>query len=69
MLMIYDVQVLPSRLLLKDVLLPCSHMQLLSFDVIGVPVRTINRPGSQLLGANGRDDGPTVSCLFKLTLF
>lgn len=27
----------------------------------GVPVRAINRPGSQLLGANGRDDGPVVS--------
>lgn len=24
-------------------------------------VRAINRPGSQLLGANGRDDGPVVS--------
>ncbi|KAA3474181.1 E3 SUMO-protein ligase SIZ1-like isoform X3 [Gossypium australe] len=24
----------------------------------GVPIRAINRPGSQLLGANGRDDGP-----------
>ncbi|GFZ14805.1 DNA-binding protein with MIZ/SP-RING zinc finger, PHD-finger and SAP domain-containing protein [Actinidia rufa] len=27
---------------------------------LGVPVRTINRPGSQLLGANGRDDGPMI---------
>ncbi|CAL5407267.1 unnamed protein product [Camellia sinensis] len=27
-------------------------------DLIGVPIRTVNRPGSQLLGANGRDDGP-----------
>lgn len=26
-----------------------------------MPVRAINRPGSQLLGANGRDDGPIVS--------
>lgn len=26
-----------------------------------MPVRTINRPGSQLLGASGRDDGPIVS--------
>lgn len=24
-------------------------------------MRAINRPGSQLLGANGRDDGPIVS--------
>lgn len=30
---------------------------------VGVPVRAINRPGSQLLGANGRDDGPIVSFL------
>lgn len=32
----------------------------------GMPVRAINRPGSQLLGANGRDDGPIVSstCTF-----
>ena len=34
----------------------------------GVPVRAINRPGSQLLGANGRDDGPIVSFfLFEKT--
>ncbi|KAI8563867.1 hypothetical protein RHMOL_Rhmol03G0142400 [Rhododendron molle] len=26
--------------------------------VNGIPVRTVKRPGSQLLGANGRDDGP-----------
>lgn len=31
------------------------------YDLTGVPVRAINRPGSQLLGANGRDDGPIVS--------
>lgn len=31
------------------------------FLLTGVPVRAINRPGSQLLGANGRDDGPVVS--------
>ncbi|PSR93024.1 E3 SUMO-protein like [Actinidia chinensis var. chinensis] len=29
--------------------------------VNGVPVRTVNRPGSQLLGANGRDDGPMIA--------
>ena len=34
------------------------------FLVTGVPVRAINRPGSQLLGANGRDDGPVVSSKF-----
>ncbi|KAL6976571.1 SUMO ligase siz1 [Sarracenia purpurea var. burkii] len=27
----------------------------------GMPVRTINRPGSQLLGANGRDDGSVIT--------
>lgn len=31
------------------------------YHPIGVPFRAINRPGSQLLGANGRDDGPIVS--------
>lgn len=33
-------------------------------------VRPINRPGSQLLGANGRDDGAIVSfCLYFDRLF
>ena len=27
----------------------------------GIPVRVVTRPGSQLLGINGRDDGPLVS--------
>ena len=31
----------------------------------GIPVRVMTRPGSQLLGINGRDDGPLVS-LFLL---
>ncbi|XP_020213362.1 E3 SUMO-protein ligase SIZ1 isoform X2 [Cajanus cajan] len=30
-------------------------------QVNGVPVRATNRPGSQLLGANGRDDGPIIT--------
>ncbi|XP_059626751.1 E3 SUMO-protein ligase SIZ1 [Cornus florida] len=30
-------------------------------QVNGVPMRAINRPGSQLLGANGRDDGPVIT--------
>ncbi|KAL8151051.1 hypothetical protein V2J09_020859 [Rumex salicifolius] len=30
-------------------------------QVNGVPVRSINRPGSQALGVNGRDDGPTIT--------
>ncbi|KAI3517273.1 hypothetical protein L1887_16486 [Cichorium endivia] len=29
--------------------------------VNGIPVKTINRPGSKTLGANGRDDGPSIS--------
>lgn len=31
------------------------------FNLTGLSVRAINRPGAQLLGANGRDDGPLVS--------
>ncbi|KAF7149160.1 hypothetical protein RHSIM_Rhsim03G0123700 [Rhododendron simsii] len=31
--------------------------------VNGIPVRTVKRPGSQLLGANGRDDGPMAHSL------
>ncbi|KAL8227224.1 hypothetical protein R6Q57_017056 [Mikania cordata] len=30
-------------------------------QVNGMPVRAINRPGTQLLGANGRDDGPVIT--------
>ncbi|KAF5930234.1 hypothetical protein HYC85_031107 [Camellia sinensis] len=30
-------------------------------QVNGVLVRAINRPGTQLLGANGRDDGPVIT--------
>ncbi|KAL6980392.1 SUMO ligase siz1, partial [Sarracenia purpurea var. burkii] len=29
--------------------------------VNGVPVKTMSRPGSHLLGANGRDDGPMIA--------
>ncbi|AES88651.1 putative chromatin regulator PHD family [Medicago truncatula] len=29
--------------------------------VNGLPIRTTTRPGSQLLGANGRDDGPIIT--------
>ncbi|KAF6150463.1 hypothetical protein GIB67_030264 [Kingdonia uniflora] len=35
--------------------------QFTDLQVNGVPVRTTNRPGSQLLGANGRDDGPAIT--------
>ncbi|KAJ0497841.1 putative chromatin regulator PHD family [Helianthus annuus] len=38
--------------------------QYADLQVNGMPVRAINRPGSQLLGANGRDDGPVItSCI------
>ncbi|CAL0324221.1 unnamed protein product [Lupinus luteus] len=35
--------------------------QYTDLQVNGFPVRAINRPGSQLLGANGRDDGPIIT--------
>ncbi|XP_061359023.1 E3 SUMO-protein ligase SIZ1-like [Gastrolobium bilobum] len=35
--------------------------QFTDLQVNGVPVRAINRPGSQLLGTNGRDDGPIIT--------
>ncbi|KAM5584030.1 E3 SUMO-protein ligase SIZ1 [Rosa sericea] len=35
--------------------------QYADLQVNGTPVRAINRPGSQLLGANGRDDGPIIT--------
>lgn len=35
--------------------------QYADLQVNGVAVRAISRPGSQLLGANGRDDGPNIS--------
>ncbi|XP_022731163.1 E3 SUMO-protein ligase SIZ1-like isoform X2 [Durio zibethinus] len=39
--------------------------QYADLQVNGVPVRAINRPGSQLLGANGRDDGPIITQFTK----
>ncbi|GAB2285091.1 SUMO ligase siz1, variant 2 [Dionaea muscipula] len=35
--------------------------QYADLQVNGVPIRAINRPGSQLLGANGRDDGAIIT--------
>lgn len=35
--------------------------QYADLQVNGVPIRTTNRPGSQLLGINGRDDGPAIT--------
>ncbi|XP_023729790.1 E3 SUMO-protein ligase SIZ1 isoform X1 [Lactuca sativa] len=34
--------------------------QYADLQINGMPVRALNRPGSQLLGANGRDDGPLI---------
>lgn len=39
--------------------------QYAELQVNGVSVRVINRPGSQLLGANGRDDGPVITAYTK----
>ncbi|XVF19491.1 hypothetical protein REPUB_Repub11eG0115100 [Reevesia pubescens] len=39
--------------------------QYADLQVNGVPVRVINRPGSQLLGASGRDDGPIITPFTK----
>ncbi|KAG2673812.1 hypothetical protein I3843_Q033200 [Carya illinoinensis] len=39
--------------------------QYADLQVNGMPVRAINRPGSQLLGANGRDDGPIITSFTK----
>ncbi|XP_024026342.1 E3 SUMO-protein ligase SIZ1 [Morus notabilis] len=39
--------------------------QYADLQVNGIPVRAINRPGSQLLGANGRDDGPIITTYLK----
>ncbi|OVA18127.1 zinc finger protein [Macleaya cordata] len=56
----YDVQA--WCILLNDkVLFRMQWPQFSDLQVNGVPVRTINRPGTQLLGANGRDDGPAIT--------
>ncbi|PIN16421.1 hypothetical protein CDL12_10931 [Handroanthus impetiginosus] len=56
----YDVQAW-CMLLNDKVTFRMQWPQYADLQVNGVPVRTINRPGSQLLGANGRDDGPTIT--------
>ncbi|KAF6134689.1 hypothetical protein GIB67_002090 [Kingdonia uniflora] len=45
-----------------------QHMMPYKVYCEGVPVRTTNRPGSQLLGVNGRDDGPPVLSLIPKEL-
>ncbi|XP_059297565.1 E3 SUMO-protein ligase SIZ1-like [Lycium ferocissimum] len=39
--------------------------QYADLQVNGVAVRCLNRPGSQMLGANGRDDGPIITLCSK----
>ncbi|XP_074366572.1 E3 SUMO-protein ligase SIZ1-like isoform X2 [Apium graveolens] len=56
----YDVQA--WCILLNDKVSFRLHWpQYADLQVNGVPVRVINRPGSQLLGANGRDDGAVIT--------
>ncbi|XP_057781763.1 E3 SUMO-protein ligase SIZ1-like isoform X2 [Salvia miltiorrhiza] len=56
----YDVQAW-CMLLNDKVTYRMQWPQYADLQVNGVPVRAINRPGSQLLGANGRDDGPIIT--------
>lgn len=43
-----------------------AYVPKICFEIIGISVRVIPRPGQQLLGINGRDDGPVVSILFSV---
>ncbi|KAL0369691.1 UNVERIFIED_CONTAM: E3 SUMO-protein ligase SIZ1 [Sesamum angustifolium] len=56
----YDVQAW-CMLLNDKVPFRMQWPQYADLQLNGVPVRAINRPGSQLLGANGRDDGPVIT--------
>ncbi|KAE8677227.1 E3 SUMO-protein ligase SIZ1 [Hibiscus syriacus] len=56
----YDVQAW-CMLLNDKVPFRMQWPQYANLQVNGVPVRAINRPVSQLLGANGRDDGPIIT--------
>ncbi|GMI92306.1 SAP AND MIZ1 DOMAIN- CONTAINING LIGASE1 [Hibiscus trionum] len=56
----YDVQAW-CMLLNDKVPFRMQWPQYADLQVNGVAVRAINRPGSQLLGANGRDDGPIIT--------
>ncbi|KAF5447139.1 hypothetical protein F2P56_032711 [Juglans regia] len=56
----YDVQAW-CMLLNDKVPFRMQWPQYADLQVNGMPVRAINRPGSQLLGANGRDDGPIIT--------
>ncbi|KAM3233600.1 E3 SUMO-protein ligase SIZ1 isoform X1 [Capsicum annuum] len=56
----YDVQAW-CMLLNDKVQFRMQWPQCADLQVNGAPVRCINRSGSQLLGANGRDDGPIIT--------
>ncbi|CAN1226875.1 E3 SUMO-protein ligase SIZ1 [Linum grandiflorum] len=57
-----DMDVQAWCMLLNDkVLFRMQWPQYADLQVNGVAIRAINRPGSQLLGANGRDDGPIIT--------
>ncbi|KAL4575173.1 hypothetical protein LXL04_022015 [Taraxacum kok-saghyz] len=56
----YDVQAW-CMLLNDSVPFRMQWPQYPDLKVNGIPVKTINRPGSKTLGANGRDDGPSIS--------
>ncbi|KAK9058574.1 hypothetical protein SSX86_023416 [Deinandra increscens subsp. villosa] len=56
----YDVQAW-CMLLNDKVSFRMQWPQYAELQINGVPMRVINRPGSQLLGANGRDDGSIIT--------
>ncbi|KAL5581207.1 hypothetical protein UlMin_013649 [Ulmus minor] len=56
----YDIQAW-CMLLNDKVSFRMQWPQYTDLQVNGMAVRAINRPGSQLLGANGRDDGPIIT--------
>ncbi|KAK3003521.1 hypothetical protein RJ639_018196 [Escallonia herrerae] len=61
----YDVQVW-CMLLNDSVPFRMQWPQFADLKVNGIPIQAFHRPGSQLLGANGRDNGPSISlCLVE----
>ncbi|KAL0887263.1 hypothetical protein Bca101_011246 [Brassica carinata] len=56
----YDVQAW-CMLLNDKVVFRMQWPQFAELQINGMAVRTISRPGSQLLGANGRDDGSIIT--------
>uniref|UniRef100_A0A1J3EI53 E3 SUMO-protein ligase SIZ1 n=1 Tax=Noccaea caerulescens TaxID=107243 RepID=A0A1J3EI53_NOCCA len=60
----YDIQAW-CMLLNDKVLFRMQWPQYADLQINGLPVRATNRPGSQLLGANGRDDGPIITTCIR----